>query len=350
MKHQILEVPFAYDLKGKKKGQRNDREYVRETSVAVRIACPDDAEAPVALVWHRRGAYDDSVQDPPREFRLHEGRLYRPIDKETPYGQPDDQVGVSALVAAVAEGEEGCENPFAYGARKSHWDYRDKLKAATELGDALIVSSSQEEEVAAKIRREAESHIFVGGKVYREASEPMYVVKHGHFQHRLGAEIVSLNRIEGPKDVAVHFRADQLPEVLETIAGRFGRRELEFDAEDPASFREYVPDWIEVREGFAHVLTYRHDQTPQLLAAAAETVAYLGKYLADKPIPVLVAYGELRDALAANEPGASIADRSAKLCDALDPESWEGKKLRKEVEKFHVAPVSDAPAARGPAA
>jgi hypothetical protein len=350
MKHQILEIPFAYDLKGKKKGQRNDRDYIRETSLAVRIACPDDAEAPVALVWHRRGAYDDSVRNPPRDFRLHEGRLYRPIDKETPYGEPDAQVGVDALVAAVAEGEEGCENPFRHGARKSHWDYREKLKNATELGAALIVSSSQEEEVAAKIRREAERHIFVGGKVYREASEPMYMVKTGHFMHRIGAEIVSLASIEGPKDVAVHFRADQLPEVLETIAGRFGRRELEFDAEDPASFREYVPDWIEVRDGFAHVLTYRHDQTPQLLAAAGRAVEQLGKHLAHQPIAVLVAYGELRDGLLAGEPGSTIAERGEKLSDALDPQAWEGRKLREEVDKFRIAPVSDAPALHGPKA
>lgn len=350
MKHQILEVPFAYDLKGKKKGQRNDRDYVRETSIAVRVSCPEDGEAPVALVWHRRGAYDDSVQNPPREYRLHEGRLYRPIDRETPYGEPDRQVEVAALVAAVAEGEDCCENPFAHGARKSHWDYRDKLKAATELGDALIVSSSQEEEVAAKIRREAERHIFVDGKVYREASEPMYVVKSGHFQHRIGAEIVPLHSIEGPKDVAVHFRADQLPEVLETIAGRFGRRELDFDAEDPASFREYVPDWIEVREGFAHVLTYRHDQTPQLLAAAKQTIEQMGRHLANQPVPVLVAYGELRDGLLAEETGAKIADRGDKLCDAMDPESWEAKRLRKEVEKFRVAPVVDAPVPHGPKA
>lgn len=350
MKHRILEIPFAYDLKGKKKGQRNDRDYIRETSLSVRIACPDDAEAPVALVWHRRGAYDDSVQNPPRDFRIHEGRLYRPIDKETRYGEPDVQVGVAALVEAVAAREEGCENPFTHGARTSHWDYRDKVKAATELGAALIVSSSQEEEVAARIRRKAEEHIFVDGKVYREASEPMYVVKSGHFQHRIGAEIVALDRIEGPKDVAVHFRADQLPEVLETIAGRFGRRELDFDAEDPASFREYVPDWIEVREGFAHVLTYRHDQTPQLLAAAKQTVEQMGKHLAHQPIAVLVAYGELRDGLLAEEAGTRIADRGEKLCDALDPESWEAKRLRAEVEKYRIAPVSDAPAVPGPKA
>ena len=350
MKHQILEVPFAYDLKGKRKGQRNDREYIRETTLSVKIPCPDDAEAPVALVWHRRGAWDDKVQHPPRDFRLFDGRLYRPIDRETRYDQPDRQVGVDALLEAVANREDGYENPLAGGARKSHWDYETKLKGALELGNALIVSSSQEDEVAAQIRRKADELIFVDGKVYREASEPMYVIKHGHFAHRIGAEIVPLHSIEGPKDVAVHFRADQLPEVLEAIAGKFGRRELEFDAEDPASFREYVPDWIEVREGFAHVLTYRHDQTPQLLAAAAEAVAYVGKHLADKPIPVLVAYGELRDALIASEPGASIADRADRLCNALDSESWEGKKLRKEVEKFRVAPVSDAPVARAPVA
>lgn len=350
MKHQILEIPFAYDLKGKKKGQRNDRDYVRETSIAVRISCPDDAEAPVALVWHRRGTWDDSVQNPPREFRFHEDRLWRPIDKETPYGEPDDMVAVSALVAAVADREEGDGNPFTHGARKSHWDYADKLKAATELGDALIVSSSQEEEVATAIRREAERHIFVDGRVYREASEPMYVVTSGRFQHRIGAEIVPLTRIEGPKDVAVHFRADQLSEVLGAIAGRFGRRELDFDAENPASFREYVPDWIEVRDGFAHVLTYRHDQTPQLLAAATHAVESMGKQLAQQPVPVLVAYGELRDGLIAGEPGASIAARADKLCRVLAPQSWERKRLLEEVEKFNFAPVVDAPAVRSPAA
>ncbi len=40
MKHRILDVPFAYNLKGMKKGQRKDRDFIRETSISVKIPCP----------------------------------------------------------------------------------------------------------------------------------------------------------------------------------------------------------------------------------------------------------------------------------------------------------------------
>lgn len=350
MKHRILDVPFAYNLKGMKKGQRKDREFIRETSISVKIPCPTDAEAPVALVCHRRGRWDDSVRHPVRDYRVHESRLYRPIDVEAGYDKPDRQVSVDALAAAVAARQEGSDNLLEFGARRGWWDYKDKLKAAAELGDALIVSSSEEEQVAAQIRRKAEELIFVDGKVYRETAEPMYVVKSGHFEHRIGAEITDLDRIEGPKDVAVHFRADQLPEVLEAIAARFGRRELQFDAERPATFKAYVPDWIEVREGFEHVLTYRHDQTPQFLAAVDRAVTAVGKHLADQPIPVLLAYGELRDGYRAEAHASDLADLAGTLCDALGEDVFDARQLREELEKYRIAPVADAPVAPSPKA
>ncbi len=121
------------------------------------------------------------------------------------------------------------------------------------------------------IRRKAEQLIFVDGKVYRETAEPMYVVKSGHFEHRIGAEITDLDRIEGPR-TSPSISGRPAAGGLEAIAARFGRRELQFDAERPATFKAYVPDWIEVRVGFEHVLTYRHDQTPQFLAAVDRAV------------------------------------------------------------------------------
>ena len=349
MKNTIVEVPFGYNLKGKKKGQRNDRDYIRETTVTVGIATPDADEAPVALVWHRRGRWgDEGFQHSPREYRVCGSRLYRPVEFESGYGKPDSQAALTELLEAVATRDDCAANLLQSGARRSWWDYEHKLNGALELGNALIVSSSEEDAVAAEIRRKAEKLIVVDGKVYDVTSEPMYVVTNGRFQHRLGAEVVPLHAIEPPMDVAKHFRADQLPEVLETIASRFSRRGLDFDPENPASFVEYVPDWIEVREGFEHVLTYRHDQTPQLLAAVARALGYLGKTLSEQPIPVLLAFGELRDAAARSEPGAVIADRAEVLSDALSAHAFEAKLLREEVEKWRMAPVAHAPAVAAP--
>lgn len=349
MKNTIVEVPFGYALKGKKKGQRNDRDYIRETTVTVGIATPDADEAPVALVWHRRGRWgDEGYQHPAREFRFHGGQLWRPVEFENGHGKPDSQIVLTEVLEAVAAGDDCAANLLQAGARRSWWDYRTKLQGALDLGDALIVSSSEEDAVAAEIRRKAEKLIIVDGKVYGQTSEPMYVVGHGHFQHRLGADVVPLHSIQPPMDVAKHFRADQLPEVLEAIASRFSRRELDFDPENPASFVEYVPDWVEVREGFAHVLTYRHDQTPQMLATVNRALEYLGKTLAEQPIPVLLAFGELRDAAARGEPGAAVAERAEALCGALGPDAFEARMLREEVEKFRMAPVVDAPVLAAP--
>ncbi|GJD87695.1 hypothetical protein BHAOGJBA_1200 [Methylobacterium hispanicum] len=349
MKDTLIEVPFGYALKGRKKGQRNDRDYIRETTVTVAIASPDADEAPVALVWHRRGRWgDEGFQHPARDFRFFAGRLWRPVDFENGYDKPDSQIVRSEFLDAVARREDCAANLLQAGARRSWWDYETKLDGAIDLGNALIVSSSEEDAVAAEIRSKAGKLILVDGKMYGETSEPMYVVGQGRFQHNLGAEVVPLHTIHPPMDVAKHFRADQLPEVLEAIASRFSRRELDFDPENPASFVAYVPDWVEVREGFAHVLTYRHDQTPQLLAGVKRALEYLGKTLADQPIPVLLAFGELRDAAARGEPGALVADRAEVLCDALKRDAFEAKMLREEIEKFRIAPVADASALAGP--
>lgn len=350
MKYTIVEVPYGYGLKGRKKGQRKDRDYIRETSVTVGIATPDAGEAPVALVWHRRGRWgDEGYQHPAREFRFYGGQLWRPVDRENGHGKPDSRIALTQVLAAVAAREDCDANLLLAGARRTWWDYAPKLNAALEVGDALIVSSSEQEAVAADIRRKAEGLIVVDGNVYSQTSEPMYVVGHGHFRHRLGAEVVPLARVQPPMDVAKHFRADQLPEVLEAIATRFSRRELDFDPDVPSSFVEYVPDWVEVREGFEHVLTYRHDQAPQLLAAVERALQYLGKTLPEQPIRVLLAFGELRDAVARGEPASAVADRAEALSDALPADAFEAKLLREEVEKFRMAPVTAAaPAVTAP--
>ena len=356
----IVEVPYSFKVEGAPKGKRKIEKYSFAGRVAVQIAEPSDAEAPVVLRRHNPHAgAREGRREPvePLDLRFHDGRLFEPFIVylgSTP-GKP---LTVDEMLGAVRNGAGG-RNPLYDGTDSLF--RRSPLAEDDETRRTMKIHRSWEEEATAEIVRNAHDLMLVDGIVYqhRPGLEPIYEIQPDADWHEGAVRFLGTVATRAVSDFAErideidvrrHFRVDQLPEALMACSAA---NELftEWDDEDPRTFAKVLPGWVEVVD--PTVLAFRPDQGPKLLKTARKLVADHGEGLAEKPVGFMIAYAGLRDVLHSDAPAAEAAPLMREFATQLGriegPDASEVRHIIGEVETFELAPTIEpahAPALR----
>lgn len=345
----LVEVPFSYKVSGAPQGRRKVQDFSFVGRMAVQVAAPTDAEAPVVLRRHR-GMPGAPASSPPRDYRYFDGRLFVSLL----VGQDDAGVPLTAgeMLEAIRVGT-GCGRNPLYDGTESLFR-RAPLQEGDELRRTMKVDRSWEGEVAAEIARRAQDLILVDGIVYRHSPgiEPIYeIVPDATWDQDAGVLLTGTVKTvpvaryaDEPSEIDVrrHFRVDQLPEALLACSAA-NDRFRDWDADDPASFVDVLGEFVEVLD--PSVLAFRPSQGPRLLKFARALVEDHAAYLAQQPVGVMVAYAGLRDALNLQAEAAQVAPLVRAFADEMDRapgrDAIKVSRILGEVDAFELAPEDE---------
>ncbi|GJD87697.1 hypothetical protein BHAOGJBA_1202 [Methylobacterium hispanicum] len=338
----MFEVPFAYTAQTVALGKRKLVPTTLMSSVMVEVASVSAEEAPLVLRWHRYNWGREDELQPPFDYRLHGGDLFLPVYYEYS-GRPDHHVDLSEAVAAAGQGYRGKFNPLAAG-EEFHRIPADARRRARDVDGIMTIRSSDEDEIAARIRGKAADLIAVDGLLFRRTqdAEPIYDLSNGHLK------TVKLGSVKPDhRDVRTHFRVDQIPEVLEVLGAFEGQDEgsAEIDLDDPATYRGRFREFVEVFD--AGVLRYQPDQGPKLLAYAASLVAREKDGIADAPVATMVAYAAVRDAVKAGVAADEICSLLEHYAEVLaagaaaDGPHWRQRQIVAETTTYRMSPINE---------
>lgn len=290
----VFDIPFVYQAKVVPQGKRKSVDRSFASSVLVEIPSVAADEAPLMLRWHRQSWGGNDWTHPPHDYRQFDDALFKPVFYEYS-GRPDHHVSLDEAIAAVPQGYRSRMNPLFAGTEAAHVPAEMRMRAEDLAGFA--VRSTDEAEVAAKIRALASDLVAVDGLLFRRAhgGEPIYDLSRGY------VDIKELDRTKPEdRDIRTHFRADQIAEVLEfrrLVDPEDFAEAAEIDLDDPATYRMHLGQFIEVFD--ASCLRYRADQGPKLLDYAGKVVASARKEIGDAPVEAMIAYARLRDGMKA---------------------------------------------------
>lgn len=288
----VFDVPFAYQAKVVPQGKRKPIDRTFTSSVMVEIPSIGADEAPLMLRWHRQSWDRNGWVHPPHDYRQFGDDLFKPVFYEYS-GRPDHHVSLDEAIAAVPAGYRSKMNPLFAGTEACRVPAELRMRAEDLVGFA--VRSTDEAEVAARIRALAADLVAVDGLLFRRArdGEPIYDLSRGY------VDIKELDRTKPEeRDIRTHFRADQVAEVLEfrrLVDPEDFAEAAEIDLDDPATYRMHFGQFIEVFD--PSCLRYRADQGPKLLDYAGKVVASAKKEIGDAPVEAMIAYARLRDAM-----------------------------------------------------
>lgn len=349
----LVEVAFTFKVAGAPKGKRKIEDFSFAGRMAVQIADPTDAEAPVALRRHR-GKPGDPASPAPHDYRFFDGRLFSPylVGHDEDAGTP---LAATEMMQVLRAGNGGNRNPLYDGTDSLF--RRAPLQEGDEIRRTMKIDRSWEDEVAAEIARRAHDLILVDGMVYRHfpGIEPIYaIVPDAEWNHDEGVILTATVKTvpvaryaDDPAEIDVrrNFRVDQLPEALVACSAASDRFK-DWDADDPASFVHVVGEFVEVLD--PSVLTFRPSQGPRLLKFARSLVADHADGLAEKPVGFMVAYAGLRDALNLGAGAAEVAPLVRAFADQLDRtcgrDASKVSHILGEVDAFELSP-QDEPSA-----
>lgn len=338
----MFEIPFAYTAQTVAAGKRKLVPTTLLSSVMVDVASVSADEAPLVLRWHRYNWGREDQAHPPFDYRRHDGDLWLPVYYEYS-GRPDHHVGLSEAIDAAAQGYRGKKNPLGAGEEFFRIP-EDARRRAQDVEGVMAIRSSNEDEIAARIRAKAADLVAVDGLLFRRAqdAEPIYDLSNGYLVTRqLGSVKPEM------RDVRTHFRVDQIPEVLELLTTLDGDDEgaPEIDVDDPATYRGRFREFVEVFD--AGVLRYRPDQGPKLLAYAASFVEGEKSRIADAPVAAMVAYAAVRDAVKAGASAAVVCDQLEIYADVLAAEVgdgdpyWRHGQIVSETAAYRMSPIHE---------
>jgi hypothetical protein len=351
----MVEVAFAYEVDVVPKGKRKPIPMHLMSSVVVDVAMATDAEAPVALRWHRPGERATERANPPIDYRRFGDALYVPIFS-TSANDPDRPVGFDDMVKTAQHGYRCASNPLFAG---EEFGYRRSDGREADYPGAAF-RNSKEEQVAATIRGIAAGLVCVDGALFRRAEdeEPIYELHtFGWYDHEQGRQrnscyvkTTTLGRIPVEmRDIRKHFRVDQVAEVL-SAAEAEGARIEGWDPERPETFLDAISEYVEVFHEAA--LAYRPDQSLQLLKFAKQTLSRDKEDIAEASRTQMLAYADLRDALREEAPASKVCDLLEAYAAVLvpkyaDDDFWvrhlEERKadIAMEIETFRLAPLPE---------
>lgn len=349
----ILEVPYVYPMKARLPRQKNDREFHVRSSVMVRCAAPYEIEAPVVLRWHPAttlGGKPDP-DGPVVDFRLFEGQLYRTIVRKEAYGSFDRKILTPHAAVMLASELDNRHNLFLGGA--GPWGEFDakrhdaaEPKDETEIED-MIVSFSGKERVLAAIHDFAARTLWIGDEVMVRSGEPLYVLEESWGSRPRRASVRTSDDLGLPHQgdypsAEQIYRVDGIDEVLAAAS----QGEGEFDSEDPTTFRHLLPAYVEVFD--ASVLGYVHDQTPSFLFRIQCALDQMRERVANEPVPVMIAWGNLRDVLKIDGvSGAAVAEAVRDYAAAVEHcypstgrrPNWRAEDVMRQLEYWECAPI-----------
>lgn len=336
----MFEIPFAYEAMTVEKGKRKLHSTTLMSSVLVEVAAVAAEEAPLVLRWHRYHWGRGSEAHPPYDYRLHGGQLFTPVYYEYS-GKPDHHVTLTEAVEAAGEGYTGRKNPLHAG-REFFRIPEDARRRAHDVEATMSIRSSNEAEIAARIRANAADLVAVDGLLFRRThdAEPIYDLSNGYLVTRKLGSVKPENR-----DIRTHFRVDQVPEVLDLLTSLEGEVTPEIDLDNPETYRGLFREFVEVFD--AGVLAYRPDQGPKLLAYASHLVEGEKSRIGDAPVATMVAYAAVRDAMNAGAAAPEICTLLEAYADTLvanagnDDPHWRHGQIVLETSAFRMSPIQE---------
>lgn len=357
----MVEVAFAYEVDVVPKGKRKPIPMHLMSSVVVDVATATDAEAPVALRWHRPGERATERANPPIDYRRFGDALFVPIFSISA-NEPDRPVGFDEMAKTAQHGYRCASNPLFAG---EEFGYRRSEGREADYPGAAF-RNSKESQVAATIREVATGLVCVDGAMFRRAGdeEPIYELhpfswpdrEQGVRRSSCYVKTTTLGCIPVEmRDIRKHFRVDQVAEVL-SAAEADGARIEGWDPERPETFIDAISEYVEVFDETA--LAYRPDQSLQLLKFAKQTLSRDKEDVAEASRAQMLAYADLRDALREEMPASVVCDRLEAYAAVLVPkyaadDFWvrhlEERKadIATEIETFRLAPLPEPVAPSG---
>ena len=337
----MFEIPFAYTAQTVAAGKRKLVPTILMSSVMVDVPEASAEEAPLVLRWHRYNWGREDRHHPPYDYRLHGGDLFTPVYFEYS-GRPDHHVGLSEAMDAAAEGYRGKMNPLAAGEEFFRIPV-DARRRAQDLEGVMAIRSSNEDEIAARIRAKAADLVAVEGLLFRKAgdAEPIYDLSRGHLK------TVTLGSVKPEhRDVRTHFRVDQISEVLDLLTALEREEDAsEIDLDDPETYRDRFHEFVEVFD--PGVLRYRPDQGPKFLAYAAGLVEGEKSRIAEAPVATMVAYAAVRDAVKAGAAAPEVCTLLENYAVVLlaeagdDDPHWRHPQIVSETMTYRMSPIHE---------
>lgn len=337
----MFEIPFGYEAMTVATGKRKPVRTTLMSSVMVEVPSVSAEEAPLVLRWHR---YSWGREDahPPYDYRKHDDGLFLPVFYEYS-GRPDHHVSLDEAIAAAGEGYRGKKNPLFSGEEFFRIP-EEARRRARDVEGVLAIRSSNEDEIAARIRAKAADLVAVDGLLFRRAqdAEPIYDLSNGYLVTRQLGSVKPEQR-----DIRTHFRVDQVPEVLDMLAALGDDEEgaPEIDLDDPATYRGRFREFVEVFD--PGVLRYRPDQGPKLLAYAASFVEGEKSRIAEAPVATMVAYAAVRDAVNAGAAAPEVCSLLETYADILAAEAgdgdpyWRHGQIVSETTAYRMSPIHE---------
>jgi hypothetical protein len=349
----VFEIPFLYLAKVVPQGKRKPLDRTFASSVMVEIPSVPADEAPLMLRWHRQRWEGNGWHHPPHDYRQYGDALFKPVFYEYS-GRPDRHVSLEEALVAAGEGYRGRQNPLFAGSETGHLNREPRMRVEDLVGHA--VRSTEEAEIAAKVRALASDLVAVDGLLFRRArgGEPIYDLSRGY------VDIKELDRTKPEdRDIRTHFRADQIAEVLEfrrLVDPEDFAQGAEIDLDDPATYRMHLGQFIEVFD--PSCLRYRADQGPKLLDYAGKVVASARKEIGDAPVEAMIAYARLRDGMKAGAGAPVICGMLEAYADTLPDRDGihalfgggDRDQILRETEIYRMSPTpeTEPPAPEGP--
>lgn len=327
----IVEVPFVYERPARETGKRKFVPMNLRASTSVRLGEIAADAFPVAITFVQRDPADRVYRNE-TSIRMLDDSLYVPV-----LGYPGGAIQATAK-AMQSHIAKGCRSDLSRGLPQLEPTWRDPQDEASLQFDPQ--DHGNREKLAATIAANAAATVVCDGALWRRIDdEPLLVATAAD---RFNPPMVlwkwrkELLR-EGPLDCERHFRLDQIAEAMLALGV-----DVEFDLDAPETLYDHVVMLPKVV--IPEAIRYRHDQGPALAAAATKAVHSLQNDLNTLPTEALLAWGNLRDAVADMIDAARLADAFASYADAIQRAGLEEpfENWRREIAKWEASPVPEA--------
>lgn len=291
----VVRIPFTYTVAGVLRRHRSHEPWIFGGWAEAEIPEVSEREAPASMTWMpdsdvRRG------QNPERHVaRWHGGRNYIDLGRRSP--APfllSDFERLRDLERERIRGQGGLHSHLLADATgQDFWDLSGFLSGSIpeeEGGEFREVLHHGRAEAEAAVLRRCRDLLFVDGKLWRAGAEPMYSVR---VDPRVHGPATPIMAIAGPGHndsvtATVLFRADRPDDTADFC------REMAGEAMEDVRF-----DRIEVL--IPEAVTFDDEAWTQR-AAARQALDASKPMLAEAPVPSLMAWAALRDALARDDP------------------------------------------------
>lgn len=326
---RILSVPFSYVVKHVPKNKRKPIEYSILEDAKVSIPDLTSVEAPTALRFMPK---DWRIETKPADHPWWRGRLWEPWSRVAS-GGTERAMTVDELIAALEStkhGDTSYYSPFRASPRKP---YNAEFTTLDALPPGRTRDSGEAErsDNLTKIAHGAAEVVFIDGKVYVPACEPVYMIDWGSgwgsgrntadplvFLKTIRADEVSARRTPD-----TYWRVDRLDEALAELAESENRRRTNHGHQE-LSLADIIDQcvWNKVEILMPECLQFRYDMRPRVDEAAEAAFEGMKEGLAEANLNYFRTYAGFRTLMRAEprDHEAIVAALKGDVADALRPD------------------------------